>query len=708
MSSQRLLSEFDVPGEEAWREAAEKLLKGAPFDKVMRTRTVEGLTLEPIYSGADGLPQAAATLPGFDGGLRGGDVLPTGWEIAQEQTEGEPGEFNHVALEALRRGQDALHVLLDVATARGLDPDQAGIGEVGACGLSLATLADLRRAFRDILPDAVAFHFQSGSAGYGVYALFTAWIEELGVDPALVRGRLNMDPLAVLARSGSLPAPLERLYDEMAAVARHAAKTMPRFRAAGVDALAAHGAGASAVQELGVALAGGVATLRALSARGLDVDAAASQMAFSLSVGPDFFMELAKLRAARPLWARIVGECGGGAEAARMMLHCRTGLYNKTVYDPYVNLLRTTTEAMAAAVGGADSICVGAFDEAIRPADGFSRRLARNTQVILREECELGVADPAGGSWFVENLTESVSQAAWEFFREIEGQGGYVEVLASGWLAEKLAATHAERCKRLAARRLSLVGTNQYPNPQEKPLDPSTTMPDYADIHRRRSREVASFRTSGEADADAALLERLGGLADAGDGVAQGVAAVRAGASLAEITRAVRAGASGEVAQVTPLPSLRLSAMYESLRKASAAHASKHGEAPKIFLATLGALRRHKARADFTRAFFATGGFVCEMPSGFEDGAAAAAAAVASGARATVICGHDEDYLEHVPALCRALKAGDPGMRVILAGFPGDNEAAWREAGLDDYIFIKSDNYAKNRELLELLGVIAP
>jgi len=706
MNDPKLLTEFPPPAAGEWQAAAEKLLKGAPFDKVMRTRTVEGLTLEPIYTRDKSA--AGDTLPGFDGSPRGSSASPSMWAIAQELPLGEPAEFNRALLHDLSRGQDCLMVLLDIATARGCDPDEAAVGEVGACGLSLATLADARRAFRGVLTDAVSFQFLAGTAGLGVFAILLAWLRENNIDPATVRGRLNMDPLGVLARSGSLPAPLSRLQDEMAAAAAFATASMPGFRSVAADGLPFHGAGASAVQELGATLASGLASLRALCDRGMDVSTAASQIAFTFSIGSDFFMELAKLRAARPLWHRIVTELGGSPESARMCVHARTGLYNKTALDPYVNLLRTTTEALAGAVAGVDSLCVGAFDEVIRTPDDVSRRLARNTQIILQEECELGVIDPAGGSWFIEQLTEDLARAAWEFFGKIEAEGGLHAALDTGWLHEELAATHQEREKRLAQRRLSMVGANQYPNIAESPL-PQTDAPDYAAIRERRAREVASFRTGADHGADTEVMDLLGGLATAqGSALVEGAArAAAAGASLGEITRSARAACEGEPEISPALPSLRLAGIYETMRNASAKWAAANGHAPQIHLANLGPLKRHKARADFSRSFFATGGFECLYPDGAPGPDEAAAALLASGARVAVICGHDEDYPAAVPAICRAVKAADPSIHLILAGFPGDHEAAYREAGLDDYIFVKSDNYATNRALLETLGVLA-
>jgi methylmalonyl-CoA mutase len=710
MSESSSPASFAPSNQEDWKSAAEALLKGAPFDKVMMTPTPEGITLQPIYprEALDALPQAAA-LPGADGYLRGhraDGFRVNPWEISQELPLGEPAAFNRALLQDLARGQTAVNVLLDIATVNGHDPDSAPAGEVCACGLSLACLADLRRALREVVPGAVSFHFHSACGGLAVEALFLAWLAETGTDPAGVRGALNMDPLGTLAMAGTLPTSLDQAYDELALLAAHNAVAMPGFAAAGASGMPVHAAGGSAVEELGAVLATGLAYLRALTARGVALDDAAGQIRFTLALGGNFFMELAKLRAARVLWARIVTELGGSPEAAKMRVHARTGIYNKTRHDPYVNMLRTTTEALSGVLGGADSLCVGAFDECLRLPDEFSRRIARNTQVILQEECELtAVIDPAGGSWFIESLTDGLARAGWDFFRRIEGQGGIAAVLESGWLETLVAATRGGREKLLGQRRVSLVGTNQYPNLGEKPLPPGSH--DFAVLREKRARELASYRLAGELDNDQLILERLAALAPGGDvsPLPAVVEAMAAGATIGEVTRAVRSRAAA-APRVKPLPASRLALPYERLREAAAGYARAHGHPPRIHLATLGVLRRHKPRADFIRGFFETGGFEVLADAGCAEPGEVAARALAAAAPLVVICGHDEDYPELVPAVARLLKAASPAPQVLLAGHPGEHEAAFREAGLDDFVFVKSDNLQTNRRYLQQVGAL--
>ena len=706
----KLLAEFPASTAEEWRDAAEKLLKGKPFDKVMTEQTPEGIRLEPIFRKdvLDGL-SAPETMPGFDGYLRGTSAAGYSkepWEIAQELPYGTASEFNAAARADLMRGQNSLNVILDIATLKGIDPDAAKVGEVGACGLSLACIKDIEAAFDQILPEAVSFHIRAGCAGLAVGSLFFAWLKKQGVDLKKVKGSFGMDPVAVQAAAGQLPASLSELLSEQAIAANYCAKNAPGIRAIGVSTLPYHQAGASAVEELGIALASGAYYMSELVERGLSIDDAAQQIRFSFAIGPNFFMEIAKIRAARVLWAQVVKAFGGDAESQKIKMHARTGLYNKTQKDPYVNMLRTTTEALSAAIAGVDSMCVGNFDEVSRLPDTFSRRISRNTQIILQEECELtAVVDPAGGSWAVEWLTNEISEKAWDFFKAIEAKGGIAQALADGFIQDAIEKTAAGNSKLLGSRRSSLVGTNVYPDLEEKPLE--ERLPDYAKVRDERARDIAAARMELDEEADAQVMRALGAIVDAsGDALIPAlVDALEAGATIGEVSKTIRAKVEPE-APIQPLISKRLATDYEAMRNASAKFAEETGRAPAIFLTNLGPLRRHKARADFTQGFFQTGGFEVISPAGFETPEDAVAALTESDAGITVVCGTDDDYAEKFADYAKAIKAALPEMQVILAGFPGDHEAAYREAGMDDFIFIKSDNYEMNRRYLTGLGVL--
>ncbi|MGF1451165.1 MAG: methylmalonyl-CoA mutase family protein [Opitutales bacterium] len=705
-SPQPLLNDFEPASYEAWRAAAEALLKGAPFERRMLTPTVEGVTLQPIYRAEDA--PAPAPLPGFEDRRRGAGAegyAQEPWVVSQEIPEGLPSDFNAALRADLMRGQTGVNILLDVASQEGKDPDSALPGEVGACGLSVGHLNDLREAFAGIVPEAVPFHLQAGASALPLAALFLAWVDGAASNCERLSVAFNCDPLAYLLSAGHLPVSANAAFDEMAALVDTCQARGEGLSAIGVSALPIANGGGSAVEEVAYALAAGTQYLRELQARGAEIDTAASGMVFSFALGPMFFMEVAKLRAARQLWHRIVTALGGSEAASGMRIHARTTLWNKTATDPYVNMLRTATEALSGVVGGVQSMHVGCFDEVVRVPDTFSRRMARNTQVILAEECELtAVTDPAGGSWFIESLTEELAKQAWTYFQEIEKAGGALEAIKAGSIQERVAGVRDKRQQLVNSRRQSLVGTNVYANLDEQPLPPR--VPDYGAIQAKRAKELEQLRsTNGEAN-DLKILEALQNLVNlkGTDRTAALLEAARAGATLGELSRALRVGE--QPLKATAIPSVRGSAPYEELRRASARYTAEQGHPPKLALACVNVLKRHKPRMDFTVAFFAAGGFVPEPLEANLPAEEAAAAVAASGMKVVVICGADADYPEYVPAFCRALKAKAPEATAILAGDPGEHASAFAEAGLDDHISIKSPNYAVNRKYLEKVGVL--
>lgn len=706
-----LLAEFKPVSWDDWKALVDAELKGAPFEKKMFSPTYEGIVLRPLYTRAEGSrPVGAVSWPGFPPytrGSRASGYRGRAWEVSQEIRAASPAEFNDAARSSLQRGLTALNIVLDQATRRGADPDSASAAEVGAGGLSLATLADLDRALDGIDLAAVPLFIRSGASGMPVAALLAALARRRGVALTAVQGCIEVDPLGVLAHEGRLPQSLAGAYREMAAVTAWAAEAAPRLQTLCVHSRSWHEAGGNAVQELALSMATALAYLRAMEAAGLGVDVTAPRLRFAFTVGTQFFMEIAKLRAARMLWSRLVGVLGGSAEAQRASLHVRTSLFNKTTYDPHNNLLRTTVEAFAAVLGGCDSLQVGPFDEVLRVPGEFSQRVARNQQLILRDECALTqVIDPAGGGWLVESLTEDLARKAWAVFQEIEKLGGMAAALRAGWPQREVAKVAEERLRNVSRRRDSIVGTNVYANLAETPLDVPDADP--TAYHARRVREVAAARTTPENAQNEAVLESLARLVGrSGVGLFEGsVEAVAAGATLGEITRAIRIEDRPDD-PVTPAGLTRAASGFERLRRAVEARAAVAGRRPMIFLANLGPLKQHKARADFSRGFFETAGFAVVSPPGFRSVADAAGAAMAAAADAVCLCSTDETYPELVPSLLAELRARAAEVPVILAGFPADQVAAHREAGVFEFIHLRADALEVLTRVAAKLGIPA-
>jgi methylmalonyl-CoA mutase len=659
-----LFAEFDAPAYEAWREATVSSLKGVPFEKLI-TRTYEGIDLQPLYRAEDAADLAhVATLPGKPPYVRGSDAtgyLEQPWAIAQEIGAATPSEFNRRLLHDLQRGQNAVNLIFDASGRRGVPMQDARDVGAALANVDLAAVPLLLHCGADAVPAA---------------ALLMAALPS----DAAIAGAIDNDPLGELAAAGTLPASLDALYDEMAMLTRWAAANAPALRTISVRGDRYQNAGADAVTELAAALAAGVAYVRAMQARDLPVDTTAGSLTFVFGLGSNFFMEVAKLRAARLLWSQVIEAFGGNAAAQRMVIHARTADWNKTVYDPYVNMLRVTTEAFAGAVAGVQSMHVAPFDAPIREADEFSRRMARNTQLILQEECSLTrLIDPAGGSWYVERLTDELARAAWQRFQAIETAGGLAAALADGTVQQQIAATAAARVANLARRKDVLVGVNMYPN-----------------LGEAEAKAEAKAEAEGHAEDVAVSLGEAS--------FASLVERAKAGANLAQLRSALRRNA-GPGPAVEPLQPLRVAAAFEALRQAAASYAAAHGATPKIFLANMGSLKQHKARADFTQGFVNVGGFECIYPAGFETPDAAAAAALDAGAQAVVICSTDDSYPEIVPALTARIKAAAPEMPVLLAGYPTDQIDAFRAAGIDEFIHLRADCHAVNAWLQATIGI---
>jgi methylmalonyl-CoA mutase len=622
----QLFAEFPAATPADWRKAAEEALAGAPFEKKLITRTPEGIDLQPIYT-AEHTARLPEMWPGLPPYARGSDLLgqrAEGWYLCQEPDTANAAAFNQALLHDLQRGQNAVSLPLHPAVRLGT--------KMTGQGLSLATMEDVEQALHGVDLAAVPLFTQAGIGAQLVTSLLTAWLGRQGRPASDLHGAVLSDPLGELVTHGALPAGLEQIYDGMVRHLRDVRRDGLDLRTVGVNAALWAEGGANAVQELAFGLATGVEYLRELYQRGLKINEAAPRFLFTHALGSNLFMEIAKLRAARLLWARAVGIAGGGPEAQRLVCHGRTSRWNKTVLDPHVNLLRTTTEAFAGIVGGCAGLQVGAFDECIRPADDFSRRLARNLQIILAEECQLGrVVDPAGGSWYVETLTQQLATKAWALFQDVEGRGGMAAALRKGHPQALVEKTAGERLSAAELRRDGIIGTNLHPN----------------------------------------LREKLPAVATAPSATA----------------------VPGAVVTVKPLTPRRRAEPFEALRRRTEAHLARTGTRPKVFLATFGPRKQHAPRAEFSAGFFAAGGFETVSAKSSETAAAAAQAALASGAPVVVLCSTDETYPALVPPCAQALKAAAKPPLVVLAGLPATPElqAQFKSAGVDEFIHVRAN-----------------
>ena len=697
------LDEFTPPTDEEWKAACEALLKGAPFEKKMFTKTYEGITFDPMYTRKhteDILPKGV--MPGMGDYLRGVDAagyIGKPWGIAQACDETLPAENNELLRHEHDKGATIYHIVLDTASRTGVDARQAEA--VGDTGTSVTTVEDMHVLLTGLDLAKFPLYVYAGANAVPLLALVAAARRASGEDMAEVRGIVGADPIGALAADGKLPASLDAHYDSLAAAARWATVNAPHLRTVFVRSDVYSNGGANDVQEVASVLATATAYLRALCERGLTIDEAASQIAFAFSMGANFFLQIAKLRAVRPLWAQIVGAFGGSAEAQKMRIHARPALFFKTIYDPYVNMLRNTTEIFSGVVGGIDSFESAPFDEPIRKGDEFSRRIARNVQIMLQEEFGLlQPIDPAGGSWAVETLTRQMKEKIWAEFQRIEKEGGIIAALRAGSLQESVAAVLAARFKNADLRRDRIVGNNMYPNMTETLLE--TRAEDTAALKAQRTADIDAYLS----DIDVKHLgEALASLRQA-HSVDNAVEAALAGATIAELMTAVTEGDGAET--VTAIAPHRWSERFEALRQRTEEYKAEKNDNVKIFLANMGPIPQHKARADFTTGFLQVGAFEVLGNDGFKTVEEAADAARASGADAVVICSTDATYPEIVPALAPKLHEVLPKARVFLAGAaPKDLLETYKEAGIDEYISVRANCYEILESLQKQKGMIA-
>ena len=660
----KFAAEFPPATREQWLAVVEKALKGAPFEKRLVTRLYEGIAVQPLYTAEDwvavGDPSGFPGLAPFTRGGHAGGPGPDGWAVLTEHSLADPQQANKAILDDLMRGATAIDLRVD-------RPDVAGI--------AIDTLDDLDRTLGEILLPLVPLSLDAGELAVPAAALLAALWQRRGVTPPEARGAFNADPIGTLASTGRLDGGLDHALVRLAELAAWTDATYAHVTAVGVDSAAYYEAGATETQDLAAAMATGVAYLKAMTAGGLGIDQALGQISFTMAVGCDQFLTIAKLRAARRLWARIAEACGAAPAARTMRLTARTAGRIMSQRDPWVNMLRTTVAGFAAGVGGADSVAILPFDAALGVSNDFARRIARNIQVLLKEEASVArVIDPAGGSWYVETLTDQLANVAWTQFQAIEGRGGIASVLADGSLAAEIEASWAERQKNIARRKDALTGVNEFPNILEEPV----------------VREQPVPRARGQ-------IAKLAPLAAIGDAVA----ALEAGATLAAVGAAL---ATGTPAQIEPLPRHRVHESFEALRDAADRHKEQAGTWPMIFLANMGTVAQHTARSTFSKNFFEAGGIQALGNDGFAEPAAAADAFKASGARIAILCGSDGLYETAAVPFATALKAAGVE-HLFLAGNPGERRAEYEAAGIDEFISIGGDVLAVLKATLARLGV---
>ena len=711
----KILNDFPPVSYDTWKAKAVADLKGVPFEKKMITHTYEGIDIQPVYT-PESWPSANDP-SGFPGSLpytRGTRPLGhslDGWDVRQEVLHPEPADANRIMLEELDNGVTSIELKLDAAASAGLDADDARSTELsGREGVMVYSLGDLDQALKGVQMDVVPVSLEAGAAFLPAAALLATLWEARGVDRSKALGSFNADPLGTLMRDGALPQPLDVALLHMTDLAAWTTSHFPNVTAVRVSTAVYHHAGSDSVQDLAFAVGTAVEYLRAMTAAGLEFNAAVRQISFHETVGCKFFQAIAKLRALRKLWAKAIEAYSDDVKAtSSMRMTVETSRRVISHRSPWVNLLRNTAATFAGAVGGADAIITLPMDVAVGLSDESSRRLARNTQLILQEECHLNqTVDPAGGSWFLEKLTDEMAEKAWSLFQQIEGMGGMIKAATSGWVMDQIQAVEKRREQDIATRKTAVTGVSVHLDVFEEELNRPT--PNYSELRAKAAGRLVKWRNDHRKGSSIAALRAVVAKSGRASGalMTSSVEAVQAGATVGDLTSTLAGpGANRQGASTTPLAAHPYAAAYEQLRDMVDAYARAHEDKrPRVFLANLGMGKEFLARSNYARDFFEAGGFEPVETGGFTDAQAAADAFAASGAEIAVICSTDARYATGVEKVAPKLRAA--GARtVVLAGNPGPNEARYRAAGVSQFIFVKCNVLEILRPLLHQVGVLS-
>ncbi len=660
-----------------WRAAASKDLKGADPDTLVR-RTPEGIDVRPLYTAADIEGIDTSTLPGlapFTRGPRATMYANRPWTIRQYAGFSTAEESNAFYRRNLAAGQMGLSVAFDLATHRGYDSDHPRVeGDVGKAGVAIDSVEDMKILFDGIPLDKMSVSMTMNGAVLPVLACFIVAGEEQGVDTAKLSGTIQNDILKEFMVRNTYIYPPEPSMRIVADIIGYTAANMPRFNSISISGYHMQEAGATAELELAFTIADGLEYVRAAMAQGLDVDAFAPRLSFFFAIGMNFFMEIAKLRAARLLWARVMSRFDPkDAKSLALRTHCQTSGVSLTEQDPYNNVVRTAVEAMAAVLGGTQSLHTNSFDEALGLPTDFSARIARNTQLILAEETGIPhVIDPLGGSYFVEALTHDLAEKAWTIIEEVEALGGMTKAVDSGMPKLRIEEAAARRQARIDRGEEVVVGVNKYrvDNPE---------LVDVLDIDNTKVREaqIARLQAVRAGRDDAACQAALAALTEGARGNANLLAlcvdAARARATVGEISDAMEIVFGRHRAEVRSISGVYGQAYEGDDAFAAIQHdidefAAAEGRRPRILVTKMGQ-DGHDRGAKVIATAFADLGFDVDVGPLFQTPAEAARDAVDNDVHVVGVSSQAAGHKTLVPQLIEELaKAGAQDVVVVCGG----------------------------------------
>ena len=699
----------DKPTIDQWQAAAAKEVKG----KDLTWQTPEGIAVKPLYTAED--VTAEPGLPGFapfTRGVRASMYAGRPWTIRQYAGFSTAEESNAFYRRNLAAGQKGLSVAFDLATHRGYDSDHPRVvGDVGKAGVAIDSVEDMKILFDGIPLDQMSVSMTMNGAVIPILAFFIVAGEEQGVDRKLLDGTIQNDILKEFMVRNTYIYPPEPSMRIISDIFGYTSREMPKFNSISISGYHMQEAGATQVQELAFTIADGMEYVKYGVASGLDIDKFAGRLSFFFAIGMNFFMEVAKLRAARVLWHRVMTKLGAQDERSKMLrTHCQTSGVSLQEQDPYNNVIRTTIEAMAAMLGGTQSLHTNALDEAIALPTDFSARIARNTQIVIQEETGMTkVVDPLGGSYYIESLTQELVDKAWEIIERVESEGGMAKAVAAGWPKAMIEEAAAGRQARVDRGEDVIVGVNKYRLASEDQLDTLEV-----DNHAVREGQIARLKTTranrDEAQCRAALAALTEGAKGSGNLLELAVEAARHRATLGEISDAMEAVFGRHGTFPTPVKGIYGAAYagdsrYQQVLDGVEAVSRRLGRAPRLLVAKMGQ-DGHDRGANVIASAFGDIGF--EVTSGplFQTPEEAAKLALDSDVDAVGASSLAAGHKTLIPELIGHLReAGRADIKVVAGGvIPPQDYDYLREAGVQGIFGPGTNVVEAAADVLRLLG----
>ncbi len=660
-----------------WEDIAAKELLGKPLD-ALTWDTLEGIKVKPLYTAEDiadlphmgGVPGAAP----FTRGVKATMYAGRPWTIRQYAGFSTAEESNAFYRKALDAGQQGVSVAFDLATHRGYDSDHPRVeGDVGKAGVAIDSVEDMKILFDGIPLDKVSVSMTMNGAVIPILANFIVAGEEQGHPRNVLSGTIQNDILKEFMVRNTYVYPPEPSMRIIADIIEYTTNEMPKFNSISISGYHMQEAGANLVQELAYTLADGREYVRTAIARGMDVDQFAGRLSFFFAIGMNFFMEAAKLRAARLLWSRIMAEFEPkNPKSSMLRTHCQTSGVSLQEQDPYNNVIRTAYEAMSAVLGGTQSLHTNALDEAIALPTEFSARIARNTQLILQEETGVtNVVDPLAGSYYVENLTHELAEAAWALIEEVEEMGGMTKAVASGMPKLRIEETAARRQAEIDRGIEVIVGVNKYRKDKEDPID-------ILDIDNDAVREAQVARiertkaTRDQAACDKALAELTRRANEGGNLLEAAIEAARARATVGEISMAMEKAFGRHRAEVKTLAGV-YGAAYEgdegfaAIQDSINTFAEEEGRRPRMLVVKMGQ-DGHDRGAKVIATAFADIGFDVDVGPLFQTPDEAAQDAIDNDVHVIGISSQAAGHKTLAPKLVQALKDADADDIIVICG----------------------------------------